>query len=69
MLFLLLVFFHCFKRLCIYVMVSAGEIVHNMFKENLDSVQSFDIFCCYEKTTHVPNMFLPFSHKGLGHFT
>lgn len=50
-------------------MVSPGEIVDNMFKESLDSVQSFDIFCCYEKTTHVPNIFLPFSHKGLGHFT
>ena len=47
-------------------MVSAGEIVGNMFKENLDSVVFFDIFCCYEKTTHFPNMFLPFSHKGWG---
>ena len=40
--------------LCIYVMVSDGEIVGNMFKESLDSVQSFDIFCRYEKQRMFP---------------
>lgn len=63
MLFLLLVFFHCFKRLCIYVMVSDGEIVGNMFKENLDSVQSFDIFCCFEKQHIFPTCSYHFPTK------
>ena len=56
-------FFHCFKRLCIYVMVSDGEIVGNMFKENLDSVVSFDIFCCYEKQHVFPTCSYHFPTK------